>query len=57
MLCSTKADLTLRGTIKMRSHRVLYRNALAERINAPGPLGETQMGELAAMLAGALPPA
>lgn len=57
VLCFTQADLPLLGTMKMRSHLVLYRKALAKRINAPGPLGETQIRELAAVLAGALPPA
>jgi hypothetical protein len=57
VLCFTKADLPLLGTMKMRSHLVLYPKALAKRINAPGPLGEAQIRDLAAMLAGALPPA
>ncbi|MCW3038624.1 MAG: hypothetical protein JWM31_529 [Solirubrobacterales bacterium] len=57
VLCFTKADLPLLGTMKMRSHLVLYRKALAKRLNAPGPLGEPQIRELAAMLARALPPA
>lgn len=57
VLCFTKADLPLLGTMKMRSHLVLYRKALAKRINAPGPMGETQIRELAAVLARALPPA
>jgi len=57
VLCFTKADLPLLGTMKMRSHLVLYPKAAAKRINAPGPLGETQIRDLAAMLAGALPPA
>lgn len=57
VLCFTKADLPLLSTLKMRSHLVLYRKALAKRINAPGPMTSAQIGELAATLAKALPPA
>ena len=57
VLCFTKADLPMVSTLKMRSHLVLYRKALAKRINAPGSLSEAQIRELAAALAKALPPA
>lgn len=56
VLCFTQADLPMLGTMKMRSHLVLYRKALAKRINAPGPLSEPQIRELARTLATALPP-
>ncbi len=38
VLCFTQADLPLFGTLEMRGHQLLYRKALAERLNATGPL-------------------
>jgi hypothetical protein len=55
VLCFTKADLPLLGTLKMRGHFLLYRKALAKRLNADGPLGAAAVDELARTIAGALP--
>jgi Nuclease-related domain len=57
VLCFTKADLPLLGTLKMRGHLLLYRKALAKRLNADGPLESTAIDALARTLAAALPPA
>jgi hypothetical protein len=38
VLCFTNADLPLLGTTPIRGHLLLYRKALAKRINAPDPL-------------------
>jgi hypothetical protein len=57
VLCFTNADLPLLGTPKMRNHLLLYRKALAKRLNADGPLSPEVIDELARRLAVALPPA
>jgi hypothetical protein len=60
VFCFTKADLPglgLLGTTKMRSHLLLYRKALAKRLNAAGPFPPTQIDAMARALAGAFPPA
>jgi hypothetical protein len=41
----------------MRSHLLLYRKALAKRLNAPGPFTVAQIDAIARALAGAFPPA
>jgi Nuclease-related domain len=56
-LCFTRADLPLLGTLKMRGHLLLYRKALAKKLNADGPLGPPAIDTLARALAAALPPA
>jgi hypothetical protein len=38
VLCFTKADLPVLGTLKMRGYLLLSRKALAKRLNANGPL-------------------
>ena len=55
VLCFTKADLPLLGTLKMRGHLLLYRKALAKRLNADGPLGAAAIDGLARTIAEALP--
>ena len=55
VLCFTKADLPLLGTLKMRGHLLLYRRALAKRLNADGPLGAAAIDGLAHTIAEALP--
>jgi hypothetical protein len=57
VLCFTKADLPLHGTQKMRGHLLLYRKALAKRLNVDGPLGSEAIDALARALAATLPPA
>jgi hypothetical protein len=59
VLCFTKADLPMLvlGTTKMRSHLLLYRKALAKRLNASGPFTLTQIDSMARALAEAFPPA
>jgi Nuclease-related domain len=55
VLCFTKAELPLLGTLKMRGHLLLYRKALTKRLNADGPLEPAAIDELARALAEALP--
>jgi hypothetical protein len=59
VLCFTKADLPMLGlgTTKMRSHLLLYRKAMAKRLNASGPFTLAQIDATARALAAALPPA
>lgn len=44
VLCFTRAELPLLGTSRMRGHLLLYRRALAKRLNADGPLDATDRG-------------
>ena len=53
--CFTKADLPLFGTLKMRGHLLLYRKALAPRLNADGPLEPAAIEGLAHTIAEAFP--
>jgi Nuclease-related domain len=55
VLCFTQADLPLFGTTKMRSHLLLYRKALAKRLNASGPFSAAQIDATARALAAAFP--
>ena len=55
VLCFTKADLPLLGTLKIRGHLLLYRKALAKRLNADGPLSRDAINSLTRRLAIALP--
>ena len=57
VLCFTKADLPLLGVTRIRGHVLLYRKALAKRLNASGPLGSDEIESLARQLAIAFPPA
>jgi hypothetical protein len=56
-VCFTKADLPFLRTQKLRGHLLLYRKALANRLNADGPLQQPFVEHLARHLAAALPPA
>jgi hypothetical protein len=56
-LCFTKADLPFLRTQKLRGHLLLYRKALAKRLNADGPLKPRVVEQLASHLAAVLPPA
>jgi len=57
VLCFTKADLSLLGTTRMRSHLLSTRKGLAKRLNAGGPLSSPALYEIARTLAAAFPPA
>lgn len=58
VLCfTTKADLPLLGTPRMRGHLLTYPRGLAKRLNAVGPLDAAAIDALAAELASAFPPA
>jgi hypothetical protein len=60
MFCFTQADLPmlgLLGTTKIRSHLLLYRKALAKRLNASGPFTTAEIKATARALAAAFPPA
>jgi hypothetical protein len=54
VLCFTTAELPLLGTLKMRGHLLLYRKALAKRLNAQGALAPAVIEDLARDLAAAL---
>jgi Nuclease-related domain len=56
-LCFTKADLPFLRTQTFRGHLLLYRRALAKRLNADGPLSSASIEQLARRLATLLPPA
>jgi hypothetical protein len=56
-LCFTKAELPMLGTLKMRGNLLLYRKALARRLNAEGPLAPIAIDAIARTLAEAFPPA
>jgi hypothetical protein len=56
-LCFTKADLPFLRTQALRGHLLLYRRALAKRLNADGPLSAVSIEQLARYLATRLPPA
>jgi hypothetical protein len=57
VLCFTKADFPLLGTLEIRGHRLHHRRALAKRLDRKGALTPTAIGALAGELAAALPPA
>jgi hypothetical protein len=57
VLCFTKADLPLIGTLQMRGHLLIYRKALAKRLNADGHLDPLKIAAIARALATAFPPA
>lgn len=56
VLCFTKADIRGRKPT-IRSHALLYRRALARRLNARGPLDAAAIDGIADALSRALPPA
>jgi hypothetical protein len=60
VFCFPKADLPMLGLLgatKIRSHLLLYRKALAKRLNASGPFTLAQIDTTARALAAAFPPA
>lgn len=57
VLCFTRADLPMFGTPRMRSVLVLYRRALAKRLNGSGDLGPSEIDSIERTLAVAFPPA
>lgn len=57
VLCFTKADLPLVGVTRIRGHVLVYRKALAKRLNAPGLLGTDAIEVLARRLVAAFPAA
>jgi Nuclease-related domain len=57
VLCFTKADLPLIGAMRMRGHLLLYRKALAKRLNAAGTVDPETIAAVARQLAAAFPPA
>jgi hypothetical protein len=56
-LCFTQADLPWLRTQELRGHLLLYRKALAKRLNAEGPLDAVEIERVARELATALPAA
>lgn len=56
-LCFTRADLPWLGTQELRGHLLLYRKALAKRINGQGPLDAVEIERIARHLAAVLPAA
>jgi hypothetical protein len=57
VLCFTTADLPLLRTLKMRGHLLLYRKALAKRLNEEGPIGPDEIASIASSLLQHLPAA
>jgi hypothetical protein len=57
VFCLTRADKLLFGTTRFRGHMLLYRKALAKRLNAAGDLGADTIRILARELSAAFPPA
>lgn len=57
VLCFTKADFPLLGTLEIRGHRLLHRRALAKKLNNKGALTPTAIDAVARTLAVALEPA
>lgn len=57
VLCFTKADIPIVFKETIRGHALLYRKALAKRLNTDGPLDATAIDTLARRLAAALPAA
>jgi hypothetical protein len=57
IMCFTEANLPVLGNQRMRGHELLYRKALAKRLNAPGPLSAETIESTARLLAEALPAA
>jgi hypothetical protein len=57
VLCFTNADLPVVRTLTMRGHLVLYRKALAKRLNTDGALRLPEIDLIARTIATKLPPA
>ena len=56
-LCVIDAQLPLFLTVQFRGYPVLYRRALAKRLNASGPLDSVRIRSLSERLASLFPPA
>jgi hypothetical protein len=56
-MCFIDADLPLLGTLKIKGCPLVYRKALAKRLNADGPLEREQMQSIAAQLGARFPTA
>ena len=57
VFCLTRADKPLFGTTRFRGHMLLYRKALAKRLNGAGDLDADAIKTLARELTQAFPPA
>lgn len=57
VLCFTNADLPALRTLTMRGHLLLYRKALAKRLNADGALQPADVDLIARTIATGFPPA
>jgi hypothetical protein len=57
VLCFTHADLPALRTLTMRGHLLLYRKALAKRLNSDGELLSTEIDLIARTIATEFPPA
>ncbi|MCY7302835.1 MAG: hypothetical protein LH654_07320, partial [Thermoleophilia bacterium] len=57
VLCFTRAERPLFGRKRMRGHLLLYRRALAKRLNADGPFNAAIIEVVARRLAEAMPAA
>jgi hypothetical protein len=57
VLCFTRADLPLVGTLKMGGHQILTARAVAKRLNADGPLNGDAIDNIARSLASVFPSA
>jgi hypothetical protein len=57
VLCFTKADLPLLGARRIRGHELMYRKALARKLNRQGPVNPTTIEQIAQALGRALPAA
>ena len=52
-----RTDLLALGTLTFRGYPLLYRKALAKRLNADGPLGADDVRAVAERVAAGFPPA
>ena len=57
VLCFTNAELPVLRTLTMRGHLLLYRKALAKRLNSDGDLQPAEIDLIARTIATELPPA
>jgi hypothetical protein len=57
VLCFTNADLPALRTLTMRGHLLLYRKALAKRLNSDGDLGPAEIDLVTRAITTELPPA
>jgi hypothetical protein len=57
VLCFTKADLPLLGARRVRGHELMYRKALARKLNRSGPVSASAIEQMSRALAQVLPAA